>query len=267
MPVIPLVGFLPPPPGTPESPPNGGPNTLLVLVIVGLILGAVVLVAWLLKPLVAKRLRVQETMVQPDSETNSEVANARWNDSWANVSKLDDNVDTTPEVPGELVPPTGVEPNLLQDRDAEESAEDSETTTEPETKETQIQVIQAEENSETADIIAITTTVRTLLERANAGRIRDGFALYTDAALERFREETGLAPDEFDRAFEAVPPPPSDQQAELAAITDVDRLPDGRIRALISYGNGGTFPPPEYFTFVRANGDKWLIDEIAPAGG
>lgn len=257
-----IVAFLPPPPGSPESSSDGGPNTLLVLAIVALILGAVVLVAWLLKPFVAKRLRAYE----PQAQSNGGTASTRWNESWSRNSETDgDEAETNLESPGlqlddESDTDSGesVESSLLTEHVAK-STPDAIESSEDETEETPVA------DSQTADIVAISATVRTLLERANAGRIREGFALYSEAALERFLDDLGLSSEDFDSAFNEAQAVPPERQAELAAITDVERLPDGRIRALVSYSNGGTFPPPEQFTFIRSNGDEWLIDEIAAA--
>lgn len=259
-----IVVFLPPPPGTPESSADGGPSTLQVLMIVALILGAVVLIAWLLKPLVAKRLRGHETVAQP----NANSALSRWNESWLQNTAADENGDepggTTEREAAQSEPE--VEAPAIVAVDASLPVEVV-TESAPIAIESNDDVAEepGDEDNESADIVAITSTVRTLLERANAGRVLEGFALYSETALQRFRDDMGLSPEEFDSAFDAVPAPPPDQQAELAAITDVERLPDGRIRALVNYGNGGSYPPPEYFTFVPANGDGWLIDEIAAA--
>jgi hypothetical protein len=115
--------------------------------------------------------------------------------------------------------------------------------------------------------VGIALTVRALLALANAGQVLRGFALYSAAFFARFRAEIGLSDEEFGAAFAAVPPPPPEARAELAAVTDVASLPDGRVSAVIAYANGGTPPPPERFTFVRAaDGNRWLIDDIAPVG-
>jgi hypothetical protein len=258
---MPMIAFLPPPPVSPESTSSGGRDTWQVLVIVALILGAVVLVAWLLKPLVAKRLRGHEIM----APANSGLSSTRWNETW---SRNSDNEEGRDDADNATEPPS-LQRIIEPDTPRMEPEETTLLATEsapiaPESPEDAVEEPDVEE-SETAEIVAITSTVRTLLERANTGRVRDGFALYSEAALQRFRDDMGLSPEEFDAAFDEVPAPPPDQQAELAAITDIEKLPDGRIRALVNYGNGGTYPPPEYFTFVPANGEGWLIDEIAAA--
>jgi hypothetical protein len=259
-----IVVFLPPPPGTSASSPDAGPSTLEVLAIVTVILGAVVLIAWLLKPLVAKRLLRHETVAQ----ANADSAASRWDETWPRNSGTDDGREDATSSFDRLAPDLGDEPETLSTVPAEEFLA-LEHVTEPAPVEIEspegVTEAPPVEDSNAADIVAIASTVRTLLERANTGRVREGFALYSEEALRRFRDEMGLTPDEFDAAFDEVPAPPPDQQAELAAITDVERLPDGRIRALVNYGNGGTSPPPEYFTFVLANGDGWLIDEIEAA--
>lgn len=269
-----VVGFLPPPPITRES---HGPNTLRVLVLVAVILGAVVLVAWVLKPVVAMRLHRRETLAGTNSGDGAGSANARWNENWSPTPETVDNGESDPTSFDEPSQLSGVMLDAPQSAPVDAPAQVDELATTSSECGTPVDAIGAEEgllseplpeaDNETADIVAVTATVRMLLDRANAGRVREGFALYSEPALQRFRDETGLAAEEFDRAFEAVPPPPPDQRAELAAITDIDRLKDGRIRALISYGNGGSYPSPEYFTFVRSDGDEWLIDEIASADG
>src|SRR5262249_44484497 len=113
------------------------------------------------------------------------------------------------------------------------------------------------------DIVGITLTVRELLDHANAGQLLRGFALYSESFLQRFRAETGLSAEEFEATFAAAPAPPPEARRELAAITDVEGLADGRVIALVTYVNGEEHPAPERYTFVRADGERWLIDDIA----
>jgi hypothetical protein len=115
------------------------------------------------------------------------------------------------------------------------------------------------------EIAAITLTVRELLDYANSGQLLRGFGLYSATYLQRFRAESGLSDEEFAATFGQVPAPPPEARAELAAITEVDVLPDGRLGALVTYSDGDAAPPPERFVFVRADG-RWLIDDIVAVG-
>jgi hypothetical protein len=115
------------------------------------------------------------------------------------------------------------------------------------------------------EIVGITLTVRELVDFANAGQLLRGFDLYSESYLRRFRAETGLTDEQFAEEYGAIPAPPPEARIELAAVTEVEALPDGRVRALISFGNGGSPPPPERFVFVRG-ADRWLIDDITGIG-
>jgi len=227
-----------------------------VVLIVVAILGAVTLIAWLLKPMVAKRLRAATPMTTV-GENGTVPESRQWHDSWQATRERDaEQQDSVPESADQvLLPSKASDDDVIENEtpEAEASSLDASPT---------VAKPSAWAESDSADIAGITETVRTLLDWANAGRVRDGFALYTDAARERFRADTGLTVAEFATAFEDISAPPSELQAELAAVTDVDRLPDGRIRAMINYRNGETSPNPEYFTFVRSASNKWLIDEI-----
>ncbi|MEA2594307.1 MAG: hypothetical protein QOF01_776 [Thermomicrobiales bacterium] len=233
---LPIMAWaaLPPPPGIPER--GDGNGSLMAVPIAAIILGIVVLIAWLLKPLAARRLAEEESAA-PDAEPEAgEPFSARWNEAW---SPKRGDAGISPRMPeAELVPesPTG-------------------------------EIVAAEEDDVTTGTIAgITLTVRELLENANTGQLLRGFALYSEPYLQRFRAETGLSEEEFKQAFGEASAPPPEARAELAAVTDVEELPDGRVSALITYANGGSSPPPERFIFVHSTGDRWLIDDIATVG-
>lgn len=229
-----VKGLLPtdlPPPPAPQPPGElSGWQILLVVVIV---VGTVLLIAMALKPIVLGRLQEEEG--QPPETALSEVP---------------------PQPPGaerEGVPlpepePVEWKPKL---KPAVEPAAPAERVT-----------ISTAIDAET--VAAIAGTVRELLASANAGRLLRGFALYSEDHLQRFRAETGLTEEEFTAIFATVPPPPPEARVELDAVSAVERLPDGRVRAVVTYRQMGAVPPPpERYTFVRAaSGDRWLIDEI-----
>lgn len=222
---------LPPPPGTQRQ---DGVSTFVVIAIVVAILGGVVLIAWLLKPIVARRL----------IETDIGEVAAEGEEAPAEPTPPET------EVPTAIAASTGergddVEP-ILDSRGGAETA-------------ARVRGVGADE------VAGITATVRELIDDANAGQLLRGFALYTEPFLQRFRAETGLSESEFEATFGATTAPPPEARAEIEAVTDFETLPDGRVRALVTYRDGGAAPPPERFTFVRADGDRWLIDDIAAA--
>jgi hypothetical protein len=267
---------LPPPPGTPDR--SDGVNAFVVIAIVVVVLGGVVLIAWLLKPLVARRLAETDAVEIASEVDEAEPATVPGDEKWADArADLEDaseaheagqTPETTPveivvseirvEVANEIgvdVEPIDIDPIAPPAEQVVEQLADGE----PDIGEAHGQAVDADE------IVGITLTVRELIDFANAGQLLRGFALYTEPFLRRFRAETGLSEDEFEATFGAVPAPPPEAQAKLAAITDVETLPDGRVSALVTFGNGDSPPAPERFFFVRVDGDRWLIDDIGTA--
>lgn len=256
-----IVGFLPPPP-LPENPENWWRDPILVAAIVAVILGLVVLIAWLLKPMVIQRMRRDEE--GDEAERLSPERMKQWNEAWAPHDETEQPRQNRIAAPVDSVRAPRQE---SEDVPAGEAAPVESPASRVQAPAAVMEP--AVPSTPTAvgleEIIAITATVRALLERANSGRVRDGFSLYTDAAVDRFRIEMGLTEEEFKTAFDDVQPPPQDRKAELSAVSKIERLSDGRIRAAVSYGDGGSNPPPEVFTFVRSDDGQWLIDEIATA--
>jgi hypothetical protein len=260
---------LPNPPGTPER--STGVNQLVALGIVVVVLCTVVLIAWLLKPLVARRLAQPDVLetangtgdaTEAQTQTIASVETVR---VAPEVERADQQTQRGADVqasaaavsPEDLGPPTSVEVGPI----APPVRPSSETPVVEQAFATAAQ----DRDTETERIVGVTLTVRELLDYANTGQLLRGFALYTDSFLRRFRAESGLSEEEFEVSFAAVTPPPPEDRAALGAITDVEVLPDGRVSALVSYSNGDEAPPPERFIFVRADGERWLIDDIVAA--
>jgi hypothetical protein len=238
------AGALPPPP-KPEQ-PGKEVDVLVVIAIAVVILVAVILIAWLLKPLVVRRLSAEEA-TRAAEEAESEAPMVGWEEVWTRRGRAAEAERAGAEEGAAVSPREEVEERPLVETLAAAG---------PPTPE-------REPGSEA--IVGITLTVRELLEHANAGQPLRAFALYSEAFLARFKAESGLSDEAFLAEFGTAEPPPPEARAELAAVGEVEELPDGRVRAVIAYTNGGKPPPPERYTFVRAaTGDRWLIDDIAP---
>ena len=255
-----IVGYLPPPPGTSTTETgSGGHQMWQIVLLAAAILGFVVLIAWLLKPIVSKRLRPEPVRAGSEDVAGDRSPDPLWTKQWTAPPETERRPNAATDqgsVSFVAIGEPKAESNVFEDSSTPRPvAAPGNASSVNDDSESQV-------SSELSEIVAITSIARALLERANAGRVREGFELYSDAARKRFRSEMGLTPEEFDRAFDDVPALSPENRAELAAVTDVEWLEDGRVRALISYGNGGTFPPPERFTFVREHGTEWRIDDI-----
>jgi hypothetical protein len=238
---------LPRPPGAPER--SHGVDPIVVVAIVVVVLGVVVLIAWLLKPVVARRLT--------EAETADAVAEPRQAEPVVEPGPVDVDVpDASDEVSVEGR-------DFVPQIDLGTVAPSLPPVAEPPRVEQPLAEIPQDRDGETDDIVGITLAVRELLDHANAGQLLRGFALYSESFFRRFRAETGLSAEEFEATFATVPAPPPEARAELAAITDVEWLADGRVTALVTYANGDQRPAPERYIFVRADGDRWLIDDIS----
>ena len=98
-----ILGFLPPPPGTSSE---SGPSLLEVVLIVVAILGAVTLIAWLLKPMVAKRLRAATPMTTV-GENGTVPESRQWHDSWQATRERDaEQQDSVPESADQVLLPS-----------------------------------------------------------------------------------------------------------------------------------------------------------------
>jgi hypothetical protein len=256
----------------PQVTPSGddGVDGWIVILTVVVVLGTVVLIAWLLKPLVVRRLIGEAGAEQ--SEDTSEPQRAAWPDRQeTTTSPL--VVATRPELdePFEEITPVDVSDEASEEAVEAEPTVVVTTTVEPPfvvsvplaADETLSDEVDAAVNAE--EIVGITLTVRELLEFANAGQLLRGFDLYSESYLQRFRAETGLTDEQFVEEYGSIPAPPPEARIELTAVTDIESLSDGRVSALISFGNGEQPPRPERFVFVRDAG-RWLIDDITSAG-
>ncbi len=115
----------------------------------------------------------------------------------------------------------------------------------------------------------IIATIQDLLDCANAGRLLDGFALYSPEHLRRFMTEHGLTDDTLREAFGAAQPR-GDARLGLGAVLAAGQLSDGRVWAIIEYRDD---PPSaavviERYTFIwDPQQQRWLIDDIAAIDG
>jgi len=244
--------------------------------VVTLALGAVVLIAWLLKPIVVRRLNVNDGAEAGAEPEAGGPPGTPWTATWDNAER---RVETGPAAEDMSARPGATAGEIVAEEEVAAEAEKAtieatpDAAAQPETTEagrplpdTAVSVPEVTRQEEDAiDVVGITLRVRELLGYANAGQVLRGFALYSESYLQRFRAETGLSDEEFAATLGSVPAPPPESRATLAAVTDVEVLPDGRVTALISFDGSEAPPPPERFVFVRV-GDRWLIDDIAMAG-
>lgn len=111
----------------------------------------------------------------------------------------------------------------------------------------------------------IIAAIQDLLDCANAGRVLDGFALYSPNYLQRFMSEHGLTSDMLQEAFGAAQPR-GKAHIHLGTVLAAGCLPDGRAWAVVEYRED---PPPvgavsERYTLVWSpHQQRWLIDDIA----
>ncbi len=114
-------------------------------------------------------------------------------------------------------------------------------------------------------LAGIAQTVRNLIYYANAGKLINGFALYSDPYLFRFMDSTGLDEAGFRERFTSIPPRPGHEWERLDTISDIERLPDGRVAATVSYidQRGRPTNGRERFRFdYSVESSFWMIDDI-----
>jgi|GEM_PF-6140862 len=114
-------------------------------------------------------------------------------------------------------------------------------------------------------LAGISQTVRDLIYCANAGKLINGFALYSDPYLFRFMDSTGLDEAGFRDRFTSMPSRPGHEWERLDTISDVVRQPDGRISGMVSYidQDGRPTNGRERFRFEYSVEDSfWMIDDI-----
>lgn len=112
----------------------------------------------------------------------------------------------------------------------------------------------------------VTTTVQKLLDAANRGDLRAGFACYTPEYLAEYQREHGLDAAALERMarLDAVP---AEHPLAIASITDVTIDPPHRLVATVAYStDSGASPLPERYTFFYDRGaESWLVDGIEQA--
>jgi hypothetical protein len=108
-------------------------------------------------------------------------------------------------------------------------------------------------------------TIQQLLDATEKGQTAEGFALYSEAYLARFRQAYGLDED----MFAALLNPAATQEGppiQLASLTDFESRSEGAIEVTAHYAQ----PPgaeilAERYRLVRDDAGRWLIDDIRPA--
>lgn len=105
----------------------------------------------------------------------------------------------------------------------------------------------------------ITATVRELVACFNAGDWQRTAALYTDAGFAA--DFAGMTREDL-RGIEASPTPIDAMgRVALIAVRDIERLPDGRIGAVVVVGAEGT-PDIYALLYFSQDGERWLIDYV-----
>lgn len=110
----------------------------------------------------------------------------------------------------------------------------------------------------------ITGTIQELLNCANAGRLLDGFALYSPNYLGRFMSEQGLTPESL-RAKCGAARPPTRAHIELDAVLAAGSLPGGAVWITVRYREGFSSGNPvgERYTLIwDSQRERWLIEDI-----
>jgi hypothetical protein len=121
------------------------------------------------------------------------------------------------------------------------------------------------EPADDATISGVTATVWELLACTNAGDLLRGYALFTDDYLRRIADTIPL--DTLDDGIGSVPRPPEHWE-RLHDIDEIRLIADGKVSALVMFGERGSPLPPSAFQFVFVrSGERWLIDEIMPGAG
>lgn len=108
-------------------------------------------------------------------------------------------------------------------------------------------------------------TIRELLFCANVGELLHGFALYSDPFLFRFMDATGMSEAEFRKAYGSMKPKAPETWTRLKGLTDIVRLPDGRVEATASYCDptGAPANGRERYRFEYSpQRGLWMIDNI-----
>ena len=114
-------------------------------------------------------------------------------------------------------------------------------------------------------VAGVTATVREINACFNAGDFRRIFSLLTDEAIRGVAEEDPIPAEELRGFLEATPQAvPAEGRIAILAVTDVVRLADGRVGALVATIDPTRLeegPTTAHLTFVQADG-RWLVDDI-----
>jgi hypothetical protein len=109
----------------------------------------------------------------------------------------------------------------------------------------------------------ITSTIQELLFCANVGELLHGFALYTDRYLFQFLDDSRMSEEEFREAYSDIPAKDPADWTRIDALSDFQRLQDGRVSVQVRYIDGAEVDGAERFIMrFDAHLDRWLIDDI-----
>ena len=109
----------------------------------------------------------------------------------------------------------------------------------------------------------ITSTIQELLFCANVGELLHGFALYTDRYLFQFLDDSRMSEDEFREAYSDIPAKDPSDWTRIDAISDFERMEDGRVSVRVRYIDGAEVDGIERFIMkLDTHLERWLIDDI-----
>ncbi|MGD9711932.1 MAG: hypothetical protein AB7V46_07705 [Thermomicrobiales bacterium] len=105
-----------------------------------------------------------------------------------------------------------------------------------------------------------------LVDAANRGDLRQGFALYTPELLARQQQAMGFDASAFERLLRSLPSPPA-VAIDISAVKDLTLDPPSRATALVQFtAIDGSAEYLERMQFQHdSTSDAWLIDSIEPA--
>ena len=114
-------------------------------------------------------------------------------------------------------------------------------------------------------VAAVTAVTREIYACFNAGDFRRAFSLLTDEAVLGFAEEEPIPEAELRGLLGATPEAvPAEGRTTILAVTDVVRLADGRVGALVASADPADpeeGPTAVHLTFEQADG-RWLVDGV-----
>jgi hypothetical protein len=211
----------------------------------------VALIAYLIRPLLAKLSSDQPSEPNPHDDVHGERW-ARWEAGAAETARPENGSGTSqparPSNPSNSEDDVMIETAMPIDLPPDQAAPASGG------------------SGDTSVRSGISATVSTLLDCANEGAMLSGFGLYTDRFFQKFAQESGLSLDEFIRRYQGPGLSANENRSLVANMESVTTLPDGRISANVVYGPNGALPPERYIFSWSPERGRWLIDDIVSEG-